>query len=112
MTKIEYVTLNEVPSRKNWAICNGIIYYLAGSLHAVHVGHGRGIEPTFLSSNDGHKPEIYNYLWMLMTKGDPTVFQESMEAFVDFCEGNSQILSPTLRTTIQSQVGISFPNTV
>ena len=26
--------------------------------------------------DDGHKAEIYKYLWMLMTEGDPTVFQK------------------------------------
>ena len=26
--------------------------------------------------NESHKAEIYKYLWMLMTEGDPTVFQK------------------------------------
>ena len=26
--------------------------------------------------DDGHKAKIYKYLWMLMTEGDPTVFQK------------------------------------
>ena len=36
--------------------------------------------------DDGHKAEIYKYLWMLMTEGDPTVFQNNLEAFQTFWE--------------------------
>ena len=36
--------------------------------------------------DDGHKAEIYKYLWMLMTEGDPTVFQNNLEAFRTFWE--------------------------
>ena len=32
--------------------------------------------------HDGeHKAEIYKYLWILMTEGDPEVFQENIAAF-------------------------------
>ena len=37
--------------------------------------------------DEGHKAEIYNYLWMLMTEGDPTVFKKkNLEAFQIFWE--------------------------
>ena len=38
--------------------------------------------------NESHKAEIYKYLWMLMTEGDPTVFQnkKNLEAFHIFWE--------------------------
>ena len=31
--------------------------------------------------DDGHKAEIYKYLWMLMTEGDPTVFKKKLGGF-------------------------------
>ena len=37
-------------------------------------------------NDDGHKAEIYKYLWMLMTEGDPTVFKKNLEAFQTFWE--------------------------
>jgi len=37
-----------------------------------------------LVRDEGHKAEIYKYLWMLMTEGDPTVFQNSLKAFQTF----------------------------
>jgi hypothetical protein len=40
-----------------------------------------------LVRDDGHKAEIYKYLWMLMAEGDPQVFQESIGAFLTYWEG-------------------------
>lgn len=39
-----------------------------------------------LVQDDSHKAEIYKYLWMLMTEGDPEVFQQNMEGFMKFWE--------------------------
>ena len=43
--------------------------------------HTQSMAEEIAHFGNSHKAEIYKYLWMLMSEGDPALFQESMEAF-------------------------------
>lgn len=60
--------------------------------HNVHYIAGHGKRNYALVRDDGHKPEIYKYLWMLMAEGDPQVFQESLSAFQTWKESSRDFL--------------------
>lgn len=67
-----------------------LMYYILDYISHNHAfitcaGHGRKKLHASVR-NDSHKAEMYKYLWMLMTEGDPTVFQKNLEAFQTFWE--------------------------
>ena len=59
-----------------------LMYYILDYISHNHAfitcaGHGRKKLHASVR-NDSHKAEMYKYLWMLMTEGDPTVFQKNL----------------------------------
>lgn len=57
-----------------------------------------------LVHDGGHKAEIYKYLWLLMTKGDPEVFQKTLQHFKPTGMRRNHGSFPTLRTTMPTEL--------